>query len=368
MAIYEILEDRIEPVADTTFEKAGLRERWDLQRLLRARIDVVEAETLVLTEEFADWEDSRRRIDLLGLDKDANLVVFELKRTDDGGHMELQAIRYAAMVEAMTFEKAVEVHGEYLSRNGDKGDAKQRILEFLDWQEPDEDEFAQDVRIVLVAADFGRELTTSVLWLNEYGLDIRCVRIKPYDDHGRLLLDVQQVIPLPEAKEYQVRISAKAERERTSRREQSELGGIMRRFWTQLLNEARERTPLHNAISPSQETWISATSGVPGLQLNYAFGRQTARVELYCNTGDQAKNKGLFDQLFASRAAIEKRFGGPLGWERMDGKQACRIRADLPVATTVRVEASWPELTDRMISAMIQLERALRPELDRLSR
>jgi hypothetical protein len=46
----------------------------------------------------SDWEDSSRSIDLLCIDKQANLVVIELKRTEDGGHMELQAIRYAAMV------------------------------------------------------------------------------------------------------------------------------------------------------------------------------------------------------------------------------------------------------------------------------
>ena len=48
---------------------------------------------MVLAEEFGDWQDSRRRIDLLCLDRDAGLVVVELKRTEDGGHMELQAIR-----------------------------------------------------------------------------------------------------------------------------------------------------------------------------------------------------------------------------------------------------------------------------------
>lgn len=53
-------------------------------------------------------EDSNRRIDLLCLDKQASLVVVELKRTDDGGHMELQAIRYAAMISPMTFSEMIE--------------------------------------------------------------------------------------------------------------------------------------------------------------------------------------------------------------------------------------------------------------------
>jgi hypothetical protein len=206
MAIYEVKPDGIRRITETTFGAAGVRERADLQRLLRTQIDVIAPDTLVIAEEFCDWEDSRRRIDLLGLDKQANLVVVQLKRTEDGGHMELQSVRYAAMVSAMTFEKAVDVYSAYLQGIGDKRDARASILEFLDWKEPDEDAFAQDVRIVLVAAEFSKELTTAVMWLNEHDLDIRCIRVKPYKDDGRLLVDVQQLIPLPEAADYQVRI------------------------------------------------------------------------------------------------------------------------------------------------------------------
>ncbi len=195
-----------------------LRERQDLQRLLRSQIETVSPNTLVIAEEFSQWEDSNRRIDLLGVDKDANLVVVELKRTEDGGHMELQSIRYAALVSAMTFERAVEVYSDFLKGLGDTAvDARDSLLEFLEWAEPDEDRFAQDVRIVLVAAEFSKEWTTSVIWLNERGLDIECVRIKPYRDNGRILADIQQIIPLPEAEDYRVRIKEKQQRERAAR-------------------------------------------------------------------------------------------------------------------------------------------------------
>jgi hypothetical protein len=91
-------------------------------------------------------------------------------------------------------------------------------LEFLELEEPDEEEFAQDVRIVLASAEFSKELTTAVIWLNDHGLDIRCVRLKPYKDGDRTLLDVQTVIPLLEAEAYQVQIREKQQRERASRR------------------------------------------------------------------------------------------------------------------------------------------------------
>jgi hypothetical protein len=217
MPIYEITPDRLHKIEETSFSAVGVRERADLQRLLRNQIDVIAPDTLVIAEEFGEWEDSRRRIDLLAVDRDANLVVIELKRTDDGGHMELQALRYAAMVSTMTFDKAVEVYANHLAQINNEKDARRTLLEFLDWEEPDEDHFAQDVRIVLVSAEFSKELTTAVLWLNERDLDIRCVRLKPYNDNGRTLVDVQQVIPLPEATEYQVQVSAKSRQERIAR-------------------------------------------------------------------------------------------------------------------------------------------------------
>jgi hypothetical protein len=197
-----------------------LHERRDLQRLLRENISVIAPDTLVIAEEYGEWDDSRRRIDLLGIDRDANLVVIELKRTEDGGHMELQAIRYAAMVSTMTFDQAVDGFDTYLRQiGGDDANARAALLAFLGWDEPDHDQFAQEVKIVLASAEFSLELTTAVLWLNQHDLDIRCVRLQPYNLSGRVLVDVQQIIPPPEAAEYQVRVREKIRKEREARTE-----------------------------------------------------------------------------------------------------------------------------------------------------
>lgn len=219
MAIYEITETALREFETTNFADAGFREREHLQQLLKMQIDVIAPDTLVISEEFGSWGDSQRRIDLLGVDRQANLVVIELKRTRDGGHMDLQAIRYAAMVSNMTFDSAVSAFRRYLDELGKEDDARERLLEFLKWEEENEDQFAQEVRIVLAAAEFSKEITTSVLWLNEHGLDIRCIRLLPYRDDSKTLLDVQQVIPLPEAEEYQVRIRDKARKERAHRKQ-----------------------------------------------------------------------------------------------------------------------------------------------------
>jgi hypothetical protein len=214
MALHEITRDRIVPLTETTFGIAGITERYDLQRLLRDHIEVVAPGTMVIAEEFSDWEDSRRRIDLLALDRDANLVVIELKRNEDGGAMELQAIRYAAMVSTMTFDRLVAAHAAYLTRRGIESDARASMLTFLERSDQDEQALGGTVRILLVSADFSKELATTVLWLNDRDLDITCVRVKPYNLDDRLIVDVQQVIPLLEAAEYQVRFKEKIREER----------------------------------------------------------------------------------------------------------------------------------------------------------
>lgn len=133
-------------------------------------------------------------------------------------HMELQAIRYASMVSTMTFDHAVDVFGRYLQQiDKQVADPKTEILDFLGWDEPDEDQFARDVKIVLASAEFSRELTTSVLWLVNREIDIRCVRLQPYEFDGRVLVDAQQIIPLPEATEYQIQVREKARKEREAR-------------------------------------------------------------------------------------------------------------------------------------------------------
>lgn len=244
MPLYELTTDRLRQLNPTNLAKHAIRERQDLQRILRDQIRILDPDLMVIAEEFGHWEDSRRRIDLLAVDKDGILVVVELKRDETGGHMELQALRYSAMVSTMTWQQAVETFGRYLEARDREDDAEALLLDHLNLDAPDDESFAQDVRIVLTAADFSRELTTAVLWLNERGLDIRCVRLEPFDDDDRLLLNVQQVIPLPEAEDFQIRIREKARQERIARVQSRDT----RRFDVEVGGETFEREAKRGAI------------------------------------------------------------------------------------------------------------------------
>ncbi|MDQ3813597.1 MAG: hypothetical protein M3347_06565 [Armatimonadota bacterium] len=187
----------------------GLKERDDLQRLLRDHPDELESiigETLlVFYEEFNAWQNSNRRIDLLALDKGANLVIIELKRTEDGGHMELQALRYAAMISSMDFEQVVVAY-QYFLQQRDKSTeevekAEQELRWFLEKGPLDEVHISNVPRVMLFSAGFSAEIITTVQWLLERGLDLSCFTVVPHVVGDKVLLNINKLLPVPALEE-----------------------------------------------------------------------------------------------------------------------------------------------------------------------
>ena len=232
MAIYKMVGDKekLDKVTQTSFGQEGVLEREDLQRMLCDRPEVLEDGMLIIAEEFGNWQDSNRRIDLLGLDVEGRLVVVELKRGETGGHMDLQAIRYAAMVANMTYEQAIDTYQAYLNKRanpegGDEpGDAENLLREHLPSNDQDEPVIHTEIpRIILASEDFGKELTTCVLWLNdswlrEAGQEIKCVQLQPHRNDKEIFIEASVIIPLPDASDYQTQLGR---REREARSESS---------------------------------------------------------------------------------------------------------------------------------------------------
>jgi len=207
VGLHRISGDALTPVSATSFAALELRERDDLQRLLRDDLSVLDDGLLLIAEEYGDFAGSQRRIDLLALDRSAQLVVIELKRTKDGGHVELQALRYAAMVSTMTVDHLVDTHAR---QHGTTTEESRRAIEEWVGDEGELVELSSRVRLVLASADFSTEITATVLWLTqEYGLDISCYRLVPYVLGSETLLDIQRIVPLPEATDFQFQQRAK---------------------------------------------------------------------------------------------------------------------------------------------------------------
>ena len=209
-------------VTPLTFAGLGLKERADLEEWIKVNPDILGTKLLVIKDEYDRFEKSDKRLDLLALDDLGKLVIIELKRDAAGSLADLQAVRYAAFCSTLTLSEVVDLLAEYAEISVES--AKQRVQEFVT-NAPTEllvnGEFAKldnKPRIILAAGGFDdQELTSCVLWLRSFGVDISCVELAPYQigDGKHLILVPRVIIPLPEAKVYLMGTEKKeAEQER----------------------------------------------------------------------------------------------------------------------------------------------------------
>lgn len=140
---------------------------------------------------------------------------------------------------------------------------------------------------------------------------------------------------------------------------------LRRAFWAELLAKAKDKTMLHARVTPTIENWLNAGAGKSGLTYSYLIRMGDAEVELYIDRGEAEENKRIFDMLYAHKVEIEAAFEDGLNWQRQDDRRACRVRYTLE-GGGLKDRDHWPEIQDRMIDAMVRLERAFRPETKRL--
>ena len=206
----------VDKVAASSFIGLSIWERRHLQAWIRKVPEVLGEDLLIVSEEFDRFHGSQDRLDLLALDRLGNLVVIELKRDVAAGYADLQAVRYAAMVSSMTLEDLVPYFLAYHNRLHPENeltpeDARAHIEDFI--LSETFEEISNRPRIILCSEDFSQELTTSVLWLRDAKIDITCVRVVPYKVADHVVIVATRIIPLQEAKEYQIRIQQKEERQ-----------------------------------------------------------------------------------------------------------------------------------------------------------
>ncbi len=137
---------------------------------------------------------------------------------------------------------------------------------------------------------------------------------------------------------------------------------LRHRFWGALLERAKSTTKLHANISPSDYSWIATGAGKYGLSYQYAITRHANTVELVIDRGKdgEAENQALFEQLMSHKAEIEGSFGAGLDWYSQEDVRLRRIRFGQSGGYRDE-EDVWPDIQDKMIDAMVQLEKALRP-------
>ncbi|MFD8955650.1 DNA-binding protein [Streptomyces anulatus] len=264
---------------------------------------------LVVTAEYDRWADTdgvpaRDRLDVLGLDATGRLVVVELKRGTADRDVHLQAITYAALVSRFDLGTLAQAHRDFLSRRGQDLDldaCKRRLLDHVDgeWSP----ELLQRPRQVIIAADFPKQVTHSVVWLSEMSLDIDLIQVGLWKVEGHLVAGFTKVYPTPEVEEFTLapaRVEGEAAAKKLQERSRSRnavhvlVGAGLLPEGTRLRLTARHGAPesIRNAIHAWVEEDISRATAT--------WTNSTAKPLIWEADGASYSPTGLANHIFTS--------------------------------------------------------------------
>lgn len=356
--------NRITKLKEVRFADLAFSERNHLQEWLANQPDALGEDLLVIQKEFAGFDDTKERLDLLALDKKGALVIIENKLDDSGRNVVWQCLKYASYCSTLSKTSIVQIYQEYLDRGGIKARAEDRICEFL--EQPDFGEVVlnagTDQRLIMVAAQFRKEVTSTVLWLLKHDVRVECFKATPFQMGTEVLLNLEQIIPLPEAEELMIGIAEKEKEEHAVERTQANRHILRREFWQKTLDALEGAgISLYGNVGPTKDNWLYAGSGLGGVHYSMVLVREGVRMELVIGVNTKEKNKALFDHLFGKRQEIEKAFGGAFDWQRLDQYKVSLVGCS--ESFDGHDKEAWPAMAEWFIDRVPRMERAFAPHI-----
>lgn len=212
--------------------------------------------------------------------------------------------------------------------------------------------------VIWISREFREEHRQALDWLNRvheghtefFGVLLELLRV----DHSKPAVNFR-LVAFPN--QWSRSAATKANTEISTKQ------AAYQQFFQQVLDELRQKHKFTNARAAQPQNWYSFSSGVRGFSwgLSFALGGRV-RAELYIDTPDAEQNEELLNHLMKNRAAIEKDFGEPLAWERLDEKRACRVACYRP-GTIEESSEKLEEIHSWAVDRLLRFKRVVGPYL-----
>lgn len=347
----------------------GFRERDHLQEWIAKDPSCLGEELLIIQKEFDGFQNTRERLDLLALDKEGKLVIIENKLDDSGRDVTWQSLKYASYCSSLSKDEIRRIFQAYIDSSGQTVQAEDLIIEFLQKEDFEEVQLnpGHTQRVILVAAKFRREVTSTILWLQNFNLRIQCIKVAINILGDKLLLSFDQILPVKDIEEYAISMASKNQEEIVQQEGLKERHRLRLKFWAQLIEASGQNHGLFAHLSPSKDSAIGTGIGMGGIRNNIVVGKDSCRGEIYISTGDKIENKRRFDFLWDRKDQLEAAFGEPFIWERLDEKSDCRIKAQLDGVSLYERE-DWQQMIAYLLNISTRIDKAFRPVIKELNR
>lgn len=369
MYLIDKTQNRIKELTKKTFSELGFKERKHLQEWLAHQQSAFGEKLLIIQKEFNGFNDTNERLDLLALDKEGNIAVIENKLDDTGRDVTWQVLKYASYCSTLNKEQVRNIYQEFLDKEKIGEKAEENLAEFFEQEYEDLSiNKRQSQRIIIVAANFRKEVTSNVLWLLDFKLRIQCFKATPFALENQLFLTVEQIIPTKDTEDFVISMADKMQEEISTQEGLKDRHKLRMEFWGKIMPMLKGKTPIFQNVSPSKDHWLSSGgTGISGARYNLVIAKKYAAVQIEFGRSNREENKKLFDELIKYKDVIEQQLGYKLDWKRNDAKISSQISYAL-VGVSLYSPEDWNRALTFLATNVINLEKTMRNPLKEIKK
>lgn len=361
-----------EEIKEITFKEIGLKERKDLQEWIANNPNILGEDLLIIQKEFDGFNDTNERLDLLALDKEGNLVVIENKLDDSGKDVVWQSLKYAGYCSSLKKEDIRSIFQQYLIKIGTTESAETLITDFLNKPDFSEVQLNQDLsqRIILVAKEFRKEVTNTVIWARKFGIKIQCIKAIPFIIGDQLIIDTDQIIPVKDIEDIMIGYDEKSLENIKTKEDLANCQIYRNEFWHRLLPYFNTKSELfsgRNMELNQYDHWLSAGSGISGCPYSFVVTKNYCSVEFSLSSSEKEFNKKVYEYFYEFKEEIEETFGDKLYWEKLEDKKMSRISYRLNDVSIFNRE-DWDNMITFLTDNMIKFDRTFKKYINNFKR
>jgi hypothetical protein len=327
------------PAQPVSLEEAGLRERSHLQEWVIAHPQILGPDVRVIAFEFGRWiglsgSKERDRLDVLGLDTSGQLVIAELKRGMAPDTVEMQGLKYAAMASRFTIDRLAALHAQFLAaQRGSTVTPEEALAELQAHATLLDDSTLRQPRVVLLAADFSKVVSSTVVFLRELGLDMRLVRFQAYRTEAGIIITVSQHYPVPEVEEFTLMPELVEQREERADRQQRQRDtSAVRRLIAANAVLPGTRFRLRPAWGPGEEARaaVEQWAAADPRRAQATWQESTTAPLVWDYDGASYSPTGLARHILREATGDDTHLQGTLWWADEQGRDLVTLAAELP--------------------------------------
>ena len=169
------------------YEKKTVGKEFEIEDFLESHPKVLDKDIFIIGRQVPTA--TKTRIDLMGLDRDGNVVIIEVKKGVSAREVVSQILEYGVWAEDIQYEDLNRIAKDrHIS--GFQDLYKKYEIDYKEIPEP----FNQNQRLYIVAEKIDEKIEDICRYLRVRGIDIKCVELNFFEKNGQRLVNTKVVV------------------------------------------------------------------------------------------------------------------------------------------------------------------------------